>query len=654
MILGLTVAVFLPNFEWARDANRVAGLNQNRTAADHPTHVTVDSPQLVQVGSGGLFRLFSKLQASGQSVSQSVERFPRASRCIAGIMVAASALGLLRLIYSWFFLRRVVRRSRPISDPLIVGELKEILGKMDCSLMFRLSESSVVDSAALVSCRRPHIVLPVDWREWTANERRVVFAHEAAHLVHRDGFWRLIQTLACALHAYNPFIQWLFRRGVLFQEIAADQQATMALGINVEEYLQALVKLAVRQDDRMREGRRYGSHLLAVQSEFLFRRIKMLRTMEGPHRHSLSPRTTRVTSLGWTMLLVVISLATFGLRGTAQEADVEEIRVASRESTTPSKSLESSRLFGRSKFPAGNDGTNEDGRFILRLSELAKVPGAKLFFALAESQLEAGWKESQPDMPVPDLDFSQLDYITGKATMTIHSSDRIEDKEHPNSLSFGAGLVTFRFKSPVDLPALVKKFVPDAVVESVESGTRYKINVPALGPNPMYFNMQDPQTICLRTSTPSGPFGSTSTKSTNKSAWRSAWERHEGGLLTFTASKKNIGKIVVESESDDHIAETLLQNTETYTVAADADADGKITVRLVLGCQTAAAAQAVSESYIHIAAKSIEPEQPSDHPMREFFSRKPSMVERPDGGVDVLLEYASNRTIPQLMESLLK
>ena len=247
VILGLTVALFFPNFEWSQEANQIAAINQNDMVAEHSPRQTADSPPLVQVYSETLIRLFSKFQASGQSVSKSMVRFPQVSFIIVGIMVAVSSLGLLRLAYSWFFLRRIVRRSRPIRDPLIVKELDEILATMNRSLTARLSESSDVDSAALISWRRPCIVLPVDWRTWAVDERRIVFAHEAAHLAHRDGIWRIIQMLASALHAYNPFIQWLFRRGVLFQEIAADRQATITLGINVEEYLQALAKLAVRR-----------------------------------------------------------------------------------------------------------------------------------------------------------------------------------------------------------------------------------------------------------------------------------------------------------------------------------------------------------------------------------------------------------------------
>ena len=662
VMLGLTVAVFFPNFECAKEVNQISAISQNSVAADHSTRQTADSPPLVQVYSETLIRLFSKFQAGGQSVSQSVVRFPQVSFIVVGIMVAASSLGLLRLVYSWFFLRRVVSRSRPIRDPSIVKELDEILARMNRSNRMnrlstaRLRESSDVDSAALISCRRPCIVLPMDWRTWTADERRIVFAHEAAHLAHRDGFWRIIQMLASALHAYNPFIQWLFRRGVLFQEIAADRQATITLGINVEEYLQALAKLAVRQDDRFRSGRRYGSHLLAVQSEFLLRRIKMLRTMEGCHRHSRSPQTNRVVSLAWTMLLVVISLTTFVLRGTAQEPDVEEVRVASFESTTTSKSPmppKSNRLFGRAAFPTKNDIVNEDGQFILRFSELKNVPGSKSLIALAKSQFAAEWKLANPEVPVPQIDLSQLDYVTGHASMTIARSDREEDEEHPNSLSLGAQHVKFHFNSPVDLIAMIKAFVPEAVVEKGESDTGYKIQVPSFSPNPIYFDLQDPYTIGMNTVKSATAQDPSSEKST-KSAWRSAWERQDGGLFTFTVATKNADKIVVGANPDAQAAQSFMLNTETYTVAADADADGKITLRIVMGCVSATAAKIVSESLSeHFAAESsTESDLPNDHPVRELMAIKPTMIERPDGRVDVTVEYATNRTIPELIKSL--
>ena len=145
-----------------------------------------------------------------------------------------------------------------------------------------------------------------------------------------------------------------------------------------------------------------------------------------------------------------------------------------------------------------------------------------------------------------------------------------------------------------------------------------------------------------------------SSEKSTKSAWRSAWERQDGGLFTFTVANKNVDKIVVGANPDAQSAQSLMLNTETYTVAADADADGKITLRIVMGCVSVTAAKIVSESFSEqfAAESSTESDLPNDHPVRELMAIKPTMIERPNGRVDVTVEYATNRTIPELIQLL--
>ena len=49
-----------------------------------------------------------------------------------------------------------------------------------------LREVADLGSPATAGWRRPVILVPPDWRDWDASERRAVLAHELAHIIRGD------------------------------------------------------------------------------------------------------------------------------------------------------------------------------------------------------------------------------------------------------------------------------------------------------------------------------------------------------------------------------------------------------------------------------------------------------------------------------------
>ena len=86
----------------------------------------------------------------------------------------------------------------------------------------RFAETSELTTPATIGWRRPLLLLPADWRDWSPAERRAVLAHELAHVCRGDFLAGLAAQLSLALHFYHPLAHWLAARLRLEQELAAD------------------------------------------------------------------------------------------------------------------------------------------------------------------------------------------------------------------------------------------------------------------------------------------------------------------------------------------------------------------------------------------------------------------------------------------------
>ena len=128
--------------------------------------------------------------------------------------------------------------------------LAELLPRLPLRHLPQVRETSDLDSAAVVGWWRPTVMLPAGWREWSPAELKAVLAHELAHIARHDALWRLVAAFTVALHWGQPLMHWLRRQLLLAQELAADELAAAAMG-SKREYLQALAKLALRQDSRL-------------------------------------------------------------------------------------------------------------------------------------------------------------------------------------------------------------------------------------------------------------------------------------------------------------------------------------------------------------------------------------------------------------------
>ena len=562
-----------------------------------------------------------------------------------------SCIAIIRLASSFVYLRRLARSSIPVCDRSIQAEVEMLCRRIEFNGTVIIAESDSLDNAAVFGGKkRPRIVLPLSWRNWNRAERLAVIAHEISHVIRNDTVWRVIQVIAYSLHAYNPLMYLLQRRGVFMQEVAADQRAWRTLKLNNTNYLQGLLQLAIRQDETLPTGNRFGNRIL-VQSGFLLRRIEMLRTKDGIHQTNAARRATdRVVVFGLTSFLAFFAVATCGLRGTAQEASPPEIRVATR--SIQSQSAPSVELFQRPVYDPALLGETDDGMFIIRFDELSRMEGMKPLLTLAGAKVKILWKHERPDWPIPEIDFNDLEYVAGHASMQIDAPN--PNDERPNRVMFGADVVVIRFKSPIDLESSIKKFAPDAEVVRRGDTNVYKIHIPAIGPQPFFLQLRDAQTVWLVKASAGQPNPLPDEKNKDwHRPWRSAWEREDGGIATFVASNAKFGKTLVRSE-EAQIFEDILRNVETFSVCMDSNHSNDAVFRVVFGCQSEEKARRLRERY-ETGRKTLKTKQVEQNE-RQFLERYyevSSRVElRNDGGADVTIEFPVEDVAAGLLKSM--
>jgi uncharacterized protein (TIGR03435 family) len=120
-------------------------------------------------------------------------------------LVGAAAMMTYRLV-GWALLWRVVSRSRPLRSR-------------------RVLESPDVLTPVAVGVLKPAVLLPAGWRNWDANTRRAVLAHEFAHLRRRDTLVSALARFVQCVFWFHPLAWWLSRKISDLAELACDAVA---------------------------------------------------------------------------------------------------------------------------------------------------------------------------------------------------------------------------------------------------------------------------------------------------------------------------------------------------------------------------------------------------------------------------------------------
>jgi beta-lactamase regulating signal transducer with metallopeptidase domain len=225
---------------------------------------------------------------------------------------ASLLAGLARFGLGLLAVARLRSRSRPLGDVALLEEIDMLRAELACTGRVEVRESSELDTPATLGWRKPLVLLPFDWRDWSRGELRAVLAHELAHVARSDFLTGLIAQFSVALHFYHPLAHWLAKRLRLEQELAADCWGA-ALSGGSPNYLMTLAQMALKRDDRGLAG---PARAFLPSRGTLVTRIEMLRNTQFIQTGVL-PARARAAMIG---LLGFVGFAVAGLRGPASQA----------------------------------------------------------------------------------------------------------------------------------------------------------------------------------------------------------------------------------------------------------------------------------------------------------------------------------------------
>src|SRR5688572_557569 len=140
-------------------------------------------------------------------------------------------------------LRALARRSRHLTDPKwldTLDSLKHEIGVSD-HVQLRLAERSTPPMTWGIF--RHVILLPATALKWPAIRRRLVLAHELAHIKRVDGLGQFLAQCVCSVYWFNPLVWYAVRRLQIERERACDD-TVLRLGASATDYADHLLQIA--------------------------------------------------------------------------------------------------------------------------------------------------------------------------------------------------------------------------------------------------------------------------------------------------------------------------------------------------------------------------------------------------------------------------
>lgn len=556
-------------------------------------------------------------------------------------------VGLIRLLSAVRFAAMVRRSASRLDDGHVRPIWEQLLQRLSCQedsrhlrrLRCDLYESDRITTAAVLGWRRPRVVLPRDWKSWSEAEITSVLAHELAHVARSDAGWRLLSCMVMTAHFYNPFVHLLVRRIALAQELAADLLASKLVGTST--YVRALSSLALKRDSWDDRFSRAG--LQPVFSGYLIRRIKMLKmNRDGMVGESKLSKTLTVA------LVLSFGCVSFALRATAQEPVINPdepvartARVDAGHRADAGKRAKSESptagLFQRTGLRAADIPANEFGMFKLEFSEMFKAAELQSLMATMNFGGAAALKEVLSMDKSPNFDLSVVETIYGEAH--ISTSTYTTDEGPRNVLQTGFGALNLRFKQAVNIGDWVKTYVPSSEKTERDGRNYFTLpRMPAIGPGLVAVANRDSSTICLSNVFIRNPedvddSGVDSVEASvkhesqpNDSKWAAAFDRIDGGLIALAVTSDHFqgpldpieageGEVTPASQREIDATNALQRignSFETLAIGIDSDVDGSIAVRIRIGTDELARANAIVadiHQLVSLAKEQIEEEQ---------------------------------------------
>jgi len=476
-----------------------------------------------------------------------------------GMGVARFALGLAAV-------SMLRRRSRAVDDPSMRDLASEIETELGIDRAVGIRVAPGLATPATVGWRRPVILLPEDWTEWDSRERRVVLAHEMAHILRNDYFSGLWAQFCLALHYYHPLAHWLAGRLRLDQELAADAWGARLAG-GSRTYLTTLARMALRNDPRPVGWP--ARSFRPARGTFL-RRIEMLRDMNEVRTPAPLPRRARWVTFG---LLFVAGLAIASFRGPGS------IKVAEAAPLPPPPE-------------AASGATIEHGFIPAETAMIAVARPADLLANPEVSRFIEGLEPIQHLQTRTHLKAADVEQVT-----LLWTSAWVRDSGPP--LAWAPSAAIFRMTKPQDWKAILTKNIPELKEARFGDLSYYQL---AEGPKTIGFSTPDGQTLVIAEEPFLFRVLTSKPGAADRSPWADAWKTVKKGQVAVAVDvtallvrlhPRNVGR-PEPPVSPFGLFAPLLERANAYAISVDATRT--IAVDGIATCNTDDNARQVSDT----------------------------------------------------------
>jgi beta-lactamase regulating signal transducer with metallopeptidase domain len=225
---------------------------------------------------------------------------------LAGFLVLA-----LRLLAGMRRLAKIGASAKAIGDSrgdsAFAALIRELAGSLDVHRPVRVL---LCRNPAFIPITwgavHPRIALPADAARWSAERRRIVLAHELAHIGRNDWLMQMCAEVMCCVYWFHHFA-WVAARELRQQSEQACDDAVLRINVPPAEYANELLELVQTLGTA---GGRQAPALAIVRFRDLERRFEAMvaNTMD---RSRLSKRVGALVAVA--TLLLVLPLAAFRL-----------------------------------------------------------------------------------------------------------------------------------------------------------------------------------------------------------------------------------------------------------------------------------------------------------------------------------------------------
>jgi TonB family protein len=157
--------------------------------------------------------------------------------------IAGSFVALLVLLQGCVRLRRFDSLAQPLSGTPWTDIAADISNALAVKRRIHLLESDYRTMPMTWGFLRPRVLMPECASGWPDDRKRIVLAHEFAHVRRADWLFQILVELACVIYWFNPMF-WIARNRLDFESERACDDLVLNLGVDGKDYAIHLLEIA--------------------------------------------------------------------------------------------------------------------------------------------------------------------------------------------------------------------------------------------------------------------------------------------------------------------------------------------------------------------------------------------------------------------------